>query len=68
MLGTRETMEVERIIAVGLLTASDLQRLGSSFDRAYPVEDCAGFADLLAAIDQADADRCARTQDAQILA
>jgi len=44
----------ENIIAVGLLTNSDLQRLGSSFARCYPIDDNRYFNELLAAIDEAD--------------
>ena len=46
----------EFIVAVGLLTASDLQRLGSNFNRAYPIDDAPRFSELLAAIDEADRD------------
>ena len=42
------------IIAIGLLTASDLERLGPSFEHAWPVDDADAFSDLLAAIDDAD--------------
>jgi hypothetical protein len=44
----------EFIVAVGLLTASDLERLGSNFSRAYPVEDAPRFSELLRAIDEAE--------------
>lgn len=44
----------EFIVAVGLLTASDLERLGSSFNRVYPVDQAPRFGDLLQAIDEAD--------------
>lgn len=40
-------MEDDRRIAVGLLTQRDLDRLGSAFDRAIPVEDDGVFDDLL---------------------
>jgi hypothetical protein len=43
----------ERIVAVGLLTDDDLSRLGEAFTRLWPVEDCSGFDELLAAIDEA---------------
>ena len=44
----------ERIIAVGLLTRRDLEVLGPTFDRIWPVEDAPHFNELLRAIDQAD--------------
>jgi hypothetical protein len=47
-------MDQERIIAVGLLTSSDLDALGPAFSRAWPVEETPGFAELLRAIDDAD--------------
>ncbi|MBC9032217.1 hypothetical protein IAG41_07430 [Sphingomonas sp. JC676] len=43
-----------RIIAVGLLTARDLERLGQEFRRVYPVEETPCFGELLSAIDDAD--------------
>jgi hypothetical protein len=46
----------DRIVAVGLLTRHDLDTLGPSFDRAWPVEDAPMFSELLRAIDQADRD------------
>jgi hypothetical protein len=45
----------ERIVAVGLLTNRDLDRLGSGFKRCFPVSDDQKFDDLLRAIDEADA-------------
>lgn len=44
----------ERIIAVGLLTKRDLGLLGPTFDRAWPVEEAPNFSELLRAIDKAD--------------
>lgn len=44
---------VERIVAVGLLTARDLEVLGSGFRRMFPVERDTSFDDLLSAIDEA---------------
>jgi hypothetical protein len=49
-------MEQARIIAVGLLTRQDLDLLGASFSRAWPVEQTPDFAELLRAIDTADSD------------
>jgi hypothetical protein len=45
----------ERIVAVGLLTSRDLERLGSGFSRCFPVSDDGKFDELLRAIDVADA-------------
>jgi hypothetical protein len=44
----------ERIVAVGLLTQRDLNVLGPTFDRIWPVEDAPHFNELLRAIDNAD--------------
>lgn len=48
-------MAQEHIVAVGLLTGRDLERLGSGFKRCFPVSDDGKFEDLLRAIDEADA-------------
>ena len=48
-------MAQEHIVAVGLLTDRDLERLGSGFKRCFPVSDDGKFEDLLRAIDEADA-------------
>jgi hypothetical protein len=44
----------ERIVAVGLLTRRDLEVLGPTFDRIWPVEEAPNFTELLNAIDEAD--------------
>ena len=44
----------DRIVAVGLLTERDLEILGSTFNRAWPVDETPCFNDLLVAIDEAD--------------
>jgi hypothetical protein len=46
----------ERIVAVGLLTRRDLEVLGPTFDRVWPVEEAPDFTELLRAIDEADRD------------
>ena len=46
--------EAERIVAVGLLTNRDLQVLGPTCDRIWPVEEAPHFNELLRAIDEAD--------------
>lgn len=47
-------MARDRIIAVGLLTQTDIDRLGHGFQRLYPVRDTPCYGDLLRAIDEAD--------------
>lgn len=47
-------MPQERIVAVGLLTSRDLDRLGEGFKRCFPVSDDGQFEDLLRAIDEAE--------------
>jgi hypothetical protein len=44
----------ERIVAVGLLTQTDLNLLGPAFTRAWPVENTPVFEQLVHAIDKAD--------------
>jgi hypothetical protein len=43
-----------RIVAVGLLTQRDVELLGHSFDRLWPVDETPCFGALLRAIDEAD--------------
>ena len=47
-------MTDDRIIAVGLLTSSDVERLGATFTRLWPVDQTTDYSDLLRAIDEAD--------------
>ncbi|WP_189338327.1 hypothetical protein [Sphingobium sp. SCG-1] len=42
----------ERIVSIGLLTESDLRRLGNSFTRHYPIIDDDQFDELLAKLDR----------------
>ncbi len=42
------------IVAVALLTRNELQSLGQTFDRAWPVDETPCFQSLLHAIDEAD--------------
>lgn len=44
----------ERIAAVGLLTTRDVDLLGPTFRRLWPVEETPSFSELLQAIDEAD--------------
>ena len=44
----------ERIVAVGLLTRRDLDVLGPTLGRIWPVEEAPHFNELLRAIDEAD--------------
>ena len=57
-------MADRRIVAVGLLTREEVNLLGSTFDRIWPVEDAPDFAELLEAIDKADAELNASPEDA----
>lgn len=47
-------MTDHKIVAFGLLTERDLQALGPTFSRAWPVDDKPCFTQLLHAIDEAD--------------
>ena len=47
-------MDQDRVIAVGLLTRRDLDLLGPTFDRLWPVDEAPAFPDLIQAIDEAD--------------
>lgn len=47
-------MTFEGIVAVGLLTRNDIEVLGPSFTRLWPVEETRRFDGLLRAIDDAD--------------
>jgi len=51
---TERPVTHERIVAVGLLTRRDMNVLGPTFDRAWPVEEAPSFSELLRAIDEAD--------------
>ncbi len=44
----------QRIVAVGLLTRRDVDMLGNTFDRLWPVDETPCSASLLQAIDEAD--------------
>jgi hypothetical protein len=45
-------MVAEKIVSVGLLTASDLARLGKGFTRHFPVVEDNLFADLIRRLDE----------------
>ena len=47
-------MHRERIVAVGLLTQRNLDQLGDSLERLWPVDESPCFGTLLQAIDEAD--------------
>ena len=47
-------MADEPIVAIGLLTSSDLERLGATFTRLWPVDQTTDFSELLRAIDEAE--------------
>jgi hypothetical protein len=44
----------DRIVAVGLLTQQDVNLLGPTFHRLWPVEDVPCFLELVEAIDEAE--------------
>ena len=50
-------MAHDRIIALGLLTAQDLELLGPTFERLWPIDEAPGFSELVQAIDEADRER-----------
>ena len=47
-------MTEDRIVAVALLTQRDVEMLGTSFTRLWPVDETPCFGALLQAIDEAD--------------
>ncbi len=47
-------MPDERIVAIGLLTRGDVQRLGETFTRLWPVDQSTDFSELLRASDEAE--------------
>ena len=53
-ISSEPVLEKERIVAVGLLTQHDLNLLGHSFTRLWPVEEARGFEPLIEAIDEAE--------------
>jgi hypothetical protein len=46
--------EDEPIVAVGLLTQTNVNQLGSSLKKVFPIDETPCFQDLLRAIDAAD--------------
>ena len=51
----------EEIVAIGLLTQNDIQRLGESFSRLFPLPRDGAFDDLIKAIDEADREKDRRS-------
>jgi hypothetical protein len=47
-------LPADRIVAVALVTQPELELLGPSFLRAYPIDETPCFGELLQAIDEAD--------------
>ena len=60
-------MVQDTIIAVGLLTAADLERLGAGFSRAWPVDEVPCFGELLVAIDAADRQLWRKRDEARLI-
>ena len=50
-------MANDRIEAIGLLTQANLNLLGPTFTRVWPVEEAPHFQELLKAVDRADRER-----------
>lgn len=48
-------MAEDQVVAVGFLTARDLELLGAGFQRHFPVDHDDIFADLLAQLDRVEA-------------
>jgi len=44
----------DKIVAVGLLTKRDVDALGSTFTRIWPLDHAPSFTELLRAIDEAE--------------
>ena len=47
-------MDQDRVIAIGLLTGRDIDLLGPTFTRLWPIDEAPAFSDLIQAIDEAD--------------
>ena len=58
-----QRMSFEGIVAVGLLTRNDLEVLGPSFTRVWPVDQTPCFDGLLRAIDDAERELRRSPQD-----
>jgi hypothetical protein len=58
----------ERIVAVSLLTHSELDRYGSSLKKVFPVENSPCFTELLSLIEDADRERWQEQERAAALA
>ena len=57
-------LPADRIVAVGLLTQRDVNLLGPTFERLWPVEEAPGFSALLRAVDDADREFKRREREA----
>jgi hypothetical protein len=57
-------LPADRIVAVGLLTQRDVNLLGPTFERLWPVEEAPDFSALLRAVDEADAELKRREREA----
>ena len=52
--GRWANMDQDRVLAIGLLTRRDLDLLGPTFDRLWPVDEAPAFTELIRAIDEVD--------------
>ena len=59
-------MTNDPIVAVGLLTGQEVQLLGGTFQKLWPVTESPAFDGLLQAIDEADRD-LRRARDLQVM-
>lgn len=50
-MGRKSMDRNERIVAVGLLTAKDLERLGNGFDLAFAIKPDTKFDDLISQLE-----------------
>lgn len=59
-------MTRDRIVAVGLLTSRDVELLGDSFNRLWPVDETPCFSQLIRAIDEADRELWRARDEAEV--
>ena len=54
-------MSEDPIVAIGLLTQREVEQLGNTLTRIWPIDDSPVFTGLLQAIDEADRERRGRS-------
>jgi len=65
LIATEPRLLPDHIVAVGLLTQRDVNLLGPTFERLWPVEEAPDFEELLQAIDEAERDLSAPAPSAK---